>query len=219
MLEADESTVRMAIDGLGSLGKDSFGDHPEIAELLPRLKEQYGDADNGTLVALVCMNFLKLDAGDAIYVPADGIHAYLSGDIVECMARSDNVLNTGFCPPGDRDNIELFSEALTFKSVAKDEMLLPSEPSEKSMKGKTRVYRPALSEFDMLVTTLGKGESEEVKAVEGPSVMIFTSGQGTMKVGSEKYEAKEGYIFFIGQGVDLAFESEEGLVAYRAFAE
>jgi len=31
---------------------------------------------------------MSLHAGDAIYIPADGIHAYLSGDIVECMTRA-----------------------------------------------------------------------------------------------------------------------------------
>jgi mannose-6-phosphate isomerase len=41
------------------------------------------------------MNFLTLNPGEAIYIPADGIHAYLSGDIIECMARSNNVLNSG----------------------------------------------------------------------------------------------------------------------------
>ena len=72
------------------------------------------------------MNYLPLQKGDAIYVPADGIHAYLSGDIVECMARSDNVLNTGFCPRADRDSIDLFTAALMFSlKSAGDAILKP----------------------------------------------------------------------------------------------
>jgi mannose-6-phosphate isomerase len=43
------------------------------------------------------MNYLVLQLGEAVCFPADGIHAWLSGNIVECMARSDNVINTGFC--------------------------------------------------------------------------------------------------------------------------
>lgn len=50
-----------------------------------------------------------------------GIHAYLSGDIVECMARSEKVLNTGFCPRADRDSVELFTAALTFSPKNADE--------------------------------------------------------------------------------------------------
>jgi len=65
-------------------------------------------------VALLTMNHLVLEKEEAIYVPADGIHAYSSGDIVECMARSDNVLNTGFCPRANRDSVDMFTAALTF---------------------------------------------------------------------------------------------------------
>jgi mannose-6-phosphate isomerase len=220
MLKAKEDTVRSVVKELGSMSKSDFPKEAQyIVDILPRLNEQYGEQDNGTLVALICMNFLTMDAGDALFVPADGIHAYLSGDIVECMARSNNVLNTGFCPAPDRDDIDLFAKTLTFKSVSKDEMILPSEKTDKSKNGKTRQYTPALSEFNMLVTSLEKGDTEEVKSVAGPSTLIVTSGKGVMKVGSEKYDLGEGCIYFIGQGIDVSFESDEGLVAYRAYAE
>lgn len=75
--------------------------------LLPRLTDQYDESDPGILVILFMMNFLVLHKGDALYVPAGGIHACLSGDIVECMAHSDNVLNTAFCPRADRDSLDL----------------------------------------------------------------------------------------------------------------
>ena len=88
------------------------------------------------------MNFLTLSAGDAIYVPADAPHAYLSGDIVECMARSNNVLNTGFCPRADRDNIELFTAALTFSPHSVEEVLLKPTVSERGKNGKTEEYKP-----------------------------------------------------------------------------
>jgi mannose-6-phosphate isomerase len=74
----------------------AFGTHTYIPDLLPRLSQQYGKVDPGNLVALLMMNYLVLEKGDAIYVPADGIHAYLSGDIVECMARSDKCASHRF---------------------------------------------------------------------------------------------------------------------------
>jgi len=86
-----------------------------MLDLLPRLWKQYLEADPGTLVALVTMNYLKLNAGESISIPADGIHAYLSGDIVECMGRSNNVLNMGFCPKAQRDNVDTFVDVLTFQ--------------------------------------------------------------------------------------------------------
>lgn len=81
-----------------------------------------------------------------------GIHAYLSGDIVECMARSDNVLNIGFCPRADRDSIDLFTATLTFSPKNSDEAILKPKLSDKGTKGHTKVLAPPMSEFDMLAT-------------------------------------------------------------------
>ena len=51
-------------------------------------------SDAGVLVTLF-MNHVRLDAGQAIAVPAGQVHAYLSGLGVEVMAESDNVLRGG----------------------------------------------------------------------------------------------------------------------------
>lgn len=87
------------------------------------------------------MNYLVLRSGQALDIPADGIHAYLSGDVVECMARSNNVLNAGFCPPAERNNVHLFADTLTFRAHAEEDMLLPSRVADRSGTGRTRVYR------------------------------------------------------------------------------
>ena len=165
------------------------------------------------------MNFLTLSAGDAIYVPADAPHAYLSGDIVECMARSNNVLNTGFCPRADRDNIELFTAALTFSPHSAKEVLLKSTRSERGRSGKTVEYKPDMSEFNMLKTSLGDGDTETIEKISGPSVLFVTSGSGNLISEAKSYELKKGYIFFVGQGVETMYEAKEDLVVYRAYAE
>ncbi|KAM3085820.1 hypothetical protein ACMFMG_002879 [Clarireedia jacksonii] len=165
------------------------------------------------------MNFLVLDKGDAIYIPADGIHAYLSGDIVECMARSDNVLNTGFCPRADRDSVDLFTEALIFTPMGKDECLLKPSASDKSTQGKTKVLAPPMSEFNMLVTELGAGEKETIKAIEGPSIMVVTAGKGTLTGADQHVELKEGYVFFVGCGTEMQFTADENLEVHTAYSE
>lgn len=48
-----------------------FGNDTYIPELLPLLAEQYDQSDPGNLVALLTMNCLVLQKGDAIYVPAE----------------------------------------------------------------------------------------------------------------------------------------------------
>lgn len=95
MLTDSDANVKKAVQSLKSQPAEKFGQDTHIQKLIPRLEDQYDETDPGILVALITMNYLTLDTGDSIYIPADGIHAYLSGDIIECMARSNNVLNTG----------------------------------------------------------------------------------------------------------------------------
>ena len=165
------------------------------------------------------MNFLTLSSGEAIYVPADAPHAYLSGDIVECMARSNNVLNTGFCPRADRDSIELFTSTLTFSPHGADEVRLKAMPSGRGKKGSTVEYKPDMSEFNMLKTTLKDGDAEIIESINGPSVLFVTGGNGKLTAGGESFELKEGYVFFVGQGVETGYEADPDLVVYRAYAE
>jgi mannose-6-phosphate isomerase len=54
-------------------------------------------ADPGVLVALL-LNQVRLEPGEAIWMPAGNLHAYLHGTGVEIMAASDNVLRGGFTP-------------------------------------------------------------------------------------------------------------------------
>jgi mannose-6-phosphate isomerase len=50
--------------------------------------------DPGVVISLMC-NHLKLAPGEAVFLPAGNLHAYLSGAGVEVMASSDNVLRGG----------------------------------------------------------------------------------------------------------------------------
>ncbi|OGE51630.1 hypothetical protein PENARI_c012G09068 [Penicillium arizonense] len=220
LLSAPPQTIAETIKDLQEIPESQLGAQSYIPSLLGRLVKQYGEGDNGNLVAALLMNYLTLGPGDAVFVPADSIHAYLEGDIVECMARSDNVISTGFCPAAERDSVELFGQALTFVPHSAQDAFLPRKKSDKGMNGKTDVYAPPISEFNVLCTTLGAGEKETHKSILGPSLMIVTKGCGHMNIpGDKSVELKEGWVFFVGQGVALEFTTDKGLAVYRAYAE
>ncbi|HEU4421289.1 MAG TPA: mannose-6-phosphate isomerase, class I, partial [Pilimelia sp.] len=61
-----------------------------------RLAEHY-PGDVGVLVALL-LNRVDLEPGEAIWMPAGNLHAYLRGTGIEVMAASDNVLRGGLTP-------------------------------------------------------------------------------------------------------------------------
>lgn len=135
------------------------------------------------------------------------------------MARSDNVLNTGFCPRADRDSIDLFTAALTFSPKNVDEAMLKPSSTDKGAQGHTKVLAPPMSEFDMLVTELGSGQSETIKPLQGPGILIVTGGKGVLRAEGKEYEVKEGYVFFIGYNTQLELEAESSLETHLAFAE
>lgn len=83
-------------------------------ELIDRLAAEY-PGDPGILVA-VMLNHVTLHAGEALWLPAGNIHAYLRGAGIELMGPSDNVLRGGLTPKHvDRDEL---TKILDFTAVA-----------------------------------------------------------------------------------------------------
>ncbi|KAK7214425.1 hypothetical protein V2G26_002428 [Clonostachys chloroleuca] len=219
LLKADEKTVRAVENEIAKLSKEDLrktigGDY--MVNLIPRLQTDYGSTDPGTLVALLCMNYLVLEPGEALYIPADGIHAYLSGDIVECMARSNNVLNVGFCPPANRDNADLFTETLTFAPDTRGDVTLPRQKSDAGLRGRTSVYRPPIREFDMLRIDLGPDEDEEIQALEGPGIAIVTHGTGILHGDDEEIAVKEADILYVAPQVQTKWRTSSDLQVHMA---
>jgi mannose-6-phosphate isomerase len=68
----------------------------DAPELVRRLAAAH-PGDPGVLVALL-LNQVTLAPGEAIWMPAGNLHAYLAGTGVEIMAASDNVLRGGLTP-------------------------------------------------------------------------------------------------------------------------
>ncbi|GBG00573.1 mannose-6-phosphate isomerase, partial [Raphidocelis subcapitata] len=94
LMTADPATVSAAIDGLtarlaAKAGAKGGALAPKEALVL-QLNGQY-PGDVGVLSAFF-LNYLTLPAGEAIYLAANEPHAYVSGELVECMAASDNVI-------------------------------------------------------------------------------------------------------------------------------
>ncbi|KAK0713423.1 RmlC-like cupin domain-containing protein [Lasiosphaeria miniovina] len=54
--------------------RKDFGEAAHIADLLPRLRDQYGPRDSGTLVVPTCMNFMVLapSNGPAVLIATKG---------------------------------------------------------------------------------------------------------------------------------------------------
>jgi mannose-6-phosphate isomerase len=75
------------------------------------LHTTYPGGDVGVL-SVFFLNFLRLSPGEAIFIPANTPHAYLSGEILECMQNSDNVIRGGLTPKFK--DVEVLIDSLSY---------------------------------------------------------------------------------------------------------
>lgn len=89
-----------------------------------------------------------------------------------------------------------------------------------SRNGKSQLYAPPLSEFDMLQTKLEAGEEEVLQALGGPLVFVATKGNAMLKANGKVYEVREGSVFFVAHGTELELEGQGGgFMMHAAFVE
>lgn len=71
-------------------------DRTHHQKLALRLYRDHGN-DIGIFVSFM-MNYIQLEQGQSLKIAENELHAYISGDCIECMATSDNVLRCGLTP-------------------------------------------------------------------------------------------------------------------------
>ncbi|HEY9357703.1 MAG TPA: mannose-6-phosphate isomerase, class I [Arthrobacter sp.] len=130
------------------------------------LNEKY-PGDPGVLISLL-LNRISLAPGEAVYLPAGNVHAYLHGLGVEVMASSDNVLRGGLTPKFI-DVPELL-RTIEFKPVA-----VPMLSAEISGLGQ-ELYQPPFREFQLQRIELAPGASPVPLAQAGAAVVIVVAG-------------------------------------------
>ncbi|EAS30409.2 mannose-6-phosphate isomerase [Coccidioides immitis RS] len=206
-------------------------DPAEMAALVVRLNGQFPD-DIGLFV-LFFLNFIKLGPGEAMFLKADDIHAYISGDIIECMASSDNVVRAGFTPKFK--DVSTLTSMLTYSYAPIEEQKMhPTEYPYATLNtvsytsgSSAMLYDPPIEEFSVIKTDLNAaGAKVTFEPISGPSVIICTSGTGRIRIGDAKcVDVKPGYVFFVGATAECVIENtgEEGkdvpMITFKAFCE
>lgn len=130
------------------------------AETVRRLAERY-PGDPGVLCALL-LNRATLKRGEAIFLPAGNIHAYMRGVGIELMAPSDNVLRGGLTSK-HVDSAELL-RILDFERA--ELPLLAAERTDNHLRFEPKGSGLSLNWFT------GNGHL----VAEGPKIALCTSG-------------------------------------------
>lgn len=138
------------------------------------LLERAYPGDPGAVTA-VLLNPVTLRPGEALFVPAGAVHAYLDGVAVEIMANSDNVLRAG----------------LTSKHVDIPELLRavdcvaapPIRIAPEHVYDATDVYFVPVDDFELSVTRVSPSLTCRLPSV-GPRVVLCLEGAVRLRASS-----------------------------------
>ena len=134
-------------------------------ELMRSFAGQYpGDP---AVVAPLYLNVFRLKPGEAVFLKAGVLHAYVRGFAVELMASSDNVLRGGLTPK--HIDVPELMRVLDFAPL-KPKIMRP-EPGVSSF-----TYPTPCDDFSLTVMR-GTGNTAELP-LNGPSICVVTAGEG-----------------------------------------
>ena len=158
-------------------------DNVNAYEWVVKLHKNY-PWDIGILSPLI-LNLVRLEPGQAMFLPARQLHTYLEGTGVELMANSDNVLRGGLTPKYV-DVPELLS-VLNFESK-KIDMLLPREINDFEKKYQTPAKEFVLSIISIkgkdIYISSDKRNVEILLCIEGNASIADPSGRGSIPFSS-----------------------------------
>ena len=151
--------------------------------------------------------------------------AYLSGDIVECMALSDNVVRVGLTPK--YKDVETLSRMLQYSSTSISDCRIPPISLDEC----TVLYRPPVSvceEFEVEVSVVRCGVDYTLRGLDCASVLLVWSGSGRVGYtstgdleqgwdGAFLHTLSKGNVLYLPAHVSMrCYDVSEDLVLYRA---
>ena len=163
--EATTDEIDQIVEAAASLSTPSFAAE---SALVAQLREAY-PADPGIVVALL-MNLVELRRGEAIFVPAGVLHAYVSGLGVEIMAASDNVLRGGLTPK-HIDVSELLG-LVDFHPAA------PPRLSPTSTDDGAEIFAPGIADFALAHVDVSTAPTRV--PLRGISIAVGVAGEATV---------------------------------------
>jgi mannose-6-phosphate isomerase len=151
------------------------------------------------VIASLLLRHSALQPGQAVFLPAGGLHAYLHGTGVELLGNSDNVVRAGLTPK-HIDVAELLR--LTDPAVAVPVL----EP--RALGGGLVVYDSPAPEFRLYRAELGDGELT-LPGAEGARIVLCTAGAAALRSRGGGVEAGD---LTIGRGESCFIAAEDGPV-------
>eukprot|EP00183_Erythrolobus_madagascarensis_P006541 CAMPEP_0185844194 /NCGR_PEP_ID=MMETSP1354-20130828/446_1 /TAXON_ID=708628 /ORGANISM="Erythrolobus madagascarensis, Strain CCMP3276" /LENGTH=430 /DNA_ID=CAMNT_0028543815 /DNA_START=36 /DNA_END=1328 /DNA_ORIENTATION=+ len=205
MLQSNEK-VEVALSALQSrLSAKESGSLLPQEELFLSLYSQY-PGDVGCFAAFL-LNYVLLEPGQAFYMAANEPHAYLSGECVEIMARSDNVVRAGLTPKFK--DVETLLNMLTYESGP------VTRVEQEKMTPFVSRYVPPASEFQLTSVDLPAKSSAVLERAGGVGMLLTIRGSGSVSAAgssmasNKRWQLGVGAILLIPPGLTLTISSSD----------
>nr|XP_022337281.1 mannose-6-phosphate isomerase-like [Crassostrea virginica] len=215
--ELVKSELKLLINRLQGL--DSAGTDTSLWEsrVLYKLYNEFpGDVGCFTVYFL---NVVTLQPGEGMFLEANLPHAYLSGDTMECMACSDNVVRAGLTPKY-RD-VHTLCEMLDYTGKPANKTKFPGKSVTEN--GVTiTTFSPPIRDFAVkkFETSLGV-TSLQLPALPSPSITIVIEGNGVASNPTleSSLPVNKGEVFFTAVNQTVTMEiSSEFMLLFQAYA-
>ena len=166
MMTMDADRKNSVIRKVVQFAQDRSEENP-IQNWILSLHQEY-PADIGVLSPLY-LNLVKLSTGEAMYLPAGQLHAYLEGLGMELMANSDNVLRGGLTPK--HVDVPELLKTLKFEGQ-KVKKLIPEEISSAEL-----AYTTPAQEFVLSVISVKKDLPYSSLTDRSVEILFCTEGE------------------------------------------
>lgn len=192
----------------------------DLAKLILELSQLY-PGDPGIFAPLF-LNYMKLLPGQAVYLKANKLHAYLKGECIECMACSDNVVRAGLTTKF-RD-VETLVNMLDYEPAKSQQSLILSPLTIQHESTSIASFAPT-DEFkvEKIVICPREAASKEytLPAVLSGSFIIVMNGKASTKDFFDlktTHKLSFGFAGFVPPKISpKLFDIQGSLVMYRAY--
>lgn len=186
--------IAMVLREARALSDGPFQRAFEVAPFIIELCTSHPN-DPGVLAALL-LNYVRLLPGEAIFLPAGNLHAYLRGVGFEVMASSDNVMRGGLTPK--HVDVKELCRVLEF-SPYRPEVLLP-DWEERGPSVRERVYRTPAEEFELSRLEVS---ADGVGVLMGPTLLFVDDGAVRLSSEGSSIELSAGRSAFVDGTVEV----------------
>jgi len=206
LMSMDTEQKKRVIDEATLNAKQRSDENPAF-HWMTELSYEY-PLDIGILSPLF-LNLIQLKPGQALFLPAGELHAYLKGVGIELMANSDNVLRGGLSPK--HIDVPELLKVLNFKPRHVEFL------KEKKKRKTERIYDSFAEEFVLSAISIAEGEFYQNSNLQSAQILLCTEGQAQLADSGNKHilHIEKGDSVFVSAAA-ISYTIQGDAVFYKA---